>query len=165
MNITVVHTYKIGLSIADSIAYKWLYEKCWLFLKLQVIPMLNHPNDRVGAEVLSFLSVFMYDGNKVVQVMLSLVICASGYLLQLWQQCPGFQLIRNFLVRQTITACDTIWLEILAIQTFGYSPPNRQDKCWQRMISQCIYTVNVHIIDRSLTGCTPRVAVLSLSHE
>ena len=30
--------------------------------------MLNHPNDRVGAEVLAFLSVFMYDGNEVVQV-------------------------------------------------------------------------------------------------
>ena len=36
--------------------------------QLQVIPMLNHPNDRVGAEVLAFLSVFMYDGNEVVQV-------------------------------------------------------------------------------------------------
>ena len=35
--------------------------------------MLNHPNDHIGAEVLSFLSVFMYDGNKVVQVMLSLL--------------------------------------------------------------------------------------------
>lgn len=32
--------------------------------------MLNHPNDRVGAEVLSFLSIFMFDGNKVVQVIL-----------------------------------------------------------------------------------------------
>ena len=30
--------------------------------------MLNHPNDQLGAEVLAFLSVFMYDGNKVVQV-------------------------------------------------------------------------------------------------
>ena len=35
---------------------------------LQVIPMLIHPNDQVGAEVLAFLSVFMYDGNEVVQV-------------------------------------------------------------------------------------------------
>ena len=33
--------------------------------------MLNHPNDRVGAEVLAFLSVFMYDGNKDVQVILN----------------------------------------------------------------------------------------------
>ena len=30
--------------------------------------MLNHPNDHVGAEVLAFLSDFMYDGNKEVQV-------------------------------------------------------------------------------------------------
>ena len=30
--------------------------------------MLIHPNDQVGAEVLAFLSVFMYDGNEVVQV-------------------------------------------------------------------------------------------------
>ena len=30
--------------------------------------MLNHPNDRVGAEVLAFLSVFMHDGNACVQV-------------------------------------------------------------------------------------------------
>ena len=97
--------------------------------------MLNHPNDRIGAEVLSFLSVFMYDGNKVVQVMLSL-ICAYGYLLQIWQQCSGLPL-RNFLktqcdcIRQTSTVCDTIWLEILAVQTIGYSPPNRQGICWQ----------------------------------
>lgn len=63
-------------------------------------------------------------------------ICASGYLLQIWQQCLGLPL-RNFLktqcdcIRQTSTVCDTIWLEILAVQTIGYSPRNRQGICWQ----------------------------------
>ena len=30
--------------------------------------MLNHLNERVGAEILVFLSVFMHDGNESVQV-------------------------------------------------------------------------------------------------
>ena len=37
-------------------------------LSFQIVPMLAHHNDATAAEVLAFLSVFLYDGNEMVQV-------------------------------------------------------------------------------------------------
>ena len=34
----------------------------------QIVPLLNHPNDSIVAEVFAFLSVFLHDGHKKVQV-------------------------------------------------------------------------------------------------
>ena len=34
----------------------------------QIVPLLNHPNDNIVAEVFAFLSVFLHDGHKKVQV-------------------------------------------------------------------------------------------------
>ena len=39
-------------------------------LSFQIVPMLAHHNDATAAEVLAFLSVFLYDGNEIVQVRL-----------------------------------------------------------------------------------------------
>ena len=39
-----------------------------LTLLFQIVPMLAHHNDATAAEVLAFLSVFLYDGNEMVQV-------------------------------------------------------------------------------------------------
>ena len=43
-------------------------------LSFQIVPMLAHHNDATAAEVLAFLSVFLYDGNEMVQVSL----CGGG---------------------------------------------------------------------------------------
>ena len=52
---------------------------------LQIVPMLAHHNDATAAEVLAFLSVFLYDGNERVQVRLMCVFtCVGGGL---WSLC------------------------------------------------------------------------------
>ena len=58
-------------------------------LSFQIVPMLAHHNDATAAEVLAFLSVFLYDGNERVQVRLMCVFtCVGGGLWSLccWQQ-------------------------------------------------------------------------------
>ena len=39
----------------------------------QIVPLLNHPNGDIAAEAFAFLSVFLCDGNKKVQVSLSTI--------------------------------------------------------------------------------------------
>ena len=47
-------------------------------LSFQIVPMLAHHNDATAAEVLAFLSVFLYDGNEIVQVRLMCVLTFVG---------------------------------------------------------------------------------------
>ena len=56
---TTVYLFECGLLFTCSQCLK---------SNFQIVPLLNHPNDNIVAEVFAFLSVFLHDGHKKVQV-------------------------------------------------------------------------------------------------
>ena len=59
----------VGISVlsgGDHVQQEWPSVNVDLFC-LQVVPLLSHPNDEIVREVLAFLKVMLYSGNREVQ--------------------------------------------------------------------------------------------------
>jgi len=56
----------LGIQLKEYITNVSIY--CIIHLFLQLVGLLSHPNELISAEILAFLTVILYTGNREIQV-------------------------------------------------------------------------------------------------